>query len=55
MSCIVSSSSLCGVRAAPFYGRSPKDRYVVENEPSKNHVDWGDINVPMAPEVFDEL
>ncbi|MFC7441920.1 phosphoenolpyruvate carboxykinase (ATP) [Laceyella putida] len=35
-----------------FTGRSPKDKYMV-NEPSvTDHIDWGSVNQPMAPDQF---
>lgn len=34
-------------------GRSPKDKRVVENSTSKDHVWWGNVNVPISKEVFD--
>lgn len=34
-------------------GRSPKDKRVVENSASKEHVWWGNVNVPISKEVFD--
>jgi phosphoenolpyruvate carboxykinase (ATP) len=36
-------------------GRSPKDRYVVEDDWSKNKVWWGSVNKPVSMEVFDEM
>ncbi len=36
-------------------GRSPKDRFIVDDELTRSTVDWGAINQPMAPEVFRKL
>ncbi|NMM48081.1 phosphoenolpyruvate carboxykinase (ATP) [Marinigracilibium pacificum] len=38
-----------------FTGRSPKDRFVVEDEKTKDSVWWGDINIPISPENFDRI
>lgn len=38
-----------------YTGRSPKDRFVVEDSVSQNKVDWGSINQPVSQEVFDNL
>ncbi len=36
-------------------GRSPNDRYIVEDTWSKKNVDWGKVNKPVSQEVFDKL
>ena len=36
-------------------GRSPNDRFVVEDETSKNEVNWGDVNRPISQENFQRL
>ncbi len=38
-----------------FTGRSPKDRFIVEDETTKDAVWWGNINQPFSPENFDKL
>ncbi len=38
-----------------FTGRSPKDRFIVEDEKTKDSVWWGNINIAFAPEKFDQL
>uniref|UniRef100_A0A7S2PJ41 phosphoenolpyruvate carboxykinase (ATP) n=1 Tax=Leptocylindrus danicus TaxID=163516 RepID=A0A7S2PJ41_9STRA len=40
-----------------FTGRSPKDKWIVKNigSESDQNVDWGSVNQPVKPEVFDEL
>ncbi len=38
-----------------FTGRSPKDRYIVSDEKTKDSVWWGDINIPFDEEKFDLL
>ena len=43
------------VKTGKFTGRSPKDRYVVEDTKTKDTVFWGDINRPISSEVFDGL
>ncbi len=37
-----------------FVGRSPKDRFIVNNEAARS-VDWNDINQPIAQEQFDAI
>ncbi len=36
-------------------GRSPKDRFLVAHGASKSKIDWGAVNKPVTPEVFDVL
>ncbi len=36
-------------------GRSPKDRFIVEDEVTRNTVDWGKVNQPIATETFERL
>jgi phosphoenolpyruvate carboxykinase (ATP) len=33
-------------------GRSPKDKRVVNQSPSKDEVWWGSVNIPLEPEIF---
>jgi len=36
-------------------GRSPKDRYVVDEPNTTSNVDWGSVNVPISQDHFDQL
>ncbi|MXV19059.1 phosphoenolpyruvate carboxykinase (ATP) [Deinococcus xianganensis] len=36
-------------------GRSPKDRFIVEDDLTRDHVWWGGFNTPISPVVFDRL
>ncbi len=40
---------------APHTGRSPNDKFTVKEPSSEALVDWGAVNVPMAPEHFAAL
>jgi phosphoenolpyruvate carboxykinase (ATP) len=43
------------VKTGKFTGRSPKDKFVVEEPSIKDEIDWGAVNQPTTPEVFDNL
>ncbi len=38
-----------------FTGRSPKDRFIVEDELTAESVWWGDVNIRFSPEKFEAL
>ncbi|MFY0598814.1 MAG: phosphoenolpyruvate carboxykinase (ATP) [Cyclobacteriaceae bacterium] len=38
-----------------FTGRSPKDRFIVKDDLTKDEVWWGDINIAIEPEQFDRI
>ena len=43
------------VNTGKFTGRSPNDKYIVSQEPSKNKIWWGSVNKPLSAKIFDEL
>ncbi|MBI4224591.1 MAG: phosphoenolpyruvate carboxykinase (ATP), partial [Deltaproteobacteria bacterium] len=43
------------VRTGKYTGRSPQDRYIVQDETTGKEVAWGTINRPMAPGTFEKL
>ncbi|WP_421824714.1 phosphoenolpyruvate carboxykinase (ATP) [Flagellimonas oceanensis] len=49
------SSGALAVNTGEFTGRSPKDRFIVKDEITKDKVWWGDINIPFDSEKFDAL
>jgi phosphoenolpyruvate carboxykinase (ATP) len=38
-----------------FTGRSPKDKYFVDRDPSNKYIAWGDVNKKVSADVFAEL
>ena len=36
-------------------GRSPKDRFIIENDVTRDKVAWGAVNQPFSPETFETL
>jgi phosphoenolpyruvate carboxykinase (ATP) len=43
------------VRTGQFTGRSPKDKFIVRDETTDEHVQWGAVNQPMTEAQFDRL
>ena len=43
------------VRTGQFTGRSPKDKFLVRNEITDQHVHWGSVNQPMTEAKFERL
>jgi len=38
-----------------YTGRSPRDKYIVEEDSTKDNIWWGDVNQKLDEEIFDEL
>ncbi|MGE4546900.1 MAG: phosphoenolpyruvate carboxykinase (ATP) [Desulfurella sp.] len=43
------------VKSGKYTGRSPKDKYIVKQDPSKQQIWWGKENQEISPEDFDNL
>jgi phosphoenolpyruvate carboxykinase (ATP) len=43
------------VLTGKYTGRSPKDKYIVDQPSIHDDIDWGDINQPTDEETFDRL
>jgi phosphoenolpyruvate carboxykinase (ATP) len=53
--CKISSTGTAMCDTGIFTGRSPKDKYFVDQEPSNKHIAWGDVNKPIKKEIYEEL
>jgi phosphoenolpyruvate carboxykinase (ATP) len=43
------------VLTGKYTGRSPKDKFIVDQPAIHDDIDWGEINQPISEEVFDRL
>ena len=53
--CKISSTGTAMCDTGIFTGRSPKDKYFVDQSPSNEHISWGKINKKIDKETFDKL
>ncbi len=53
--CKISSTGTAMCDTGIFTGRSPKDKYFVDQAPSNEHIFWGDVNKKIEKEKFDKL
>ena len=51
---LTSTGAVCA-ETGKYTGRSPKDKYIVEEPSTKDKIDWGPVNQPISSEVFDHL
>ncbi|MDN5287093.1 MAG: pckA [Mucilaginibacter sp.] len=51
----LTDDNVLAIDTGEFTGRSPKDRYIVNDSLTKDTVWWGDVNIPVSTEVFDSL
>ena len=51
----ISSQGAIAVSTGEFTGRSPKDRFIVKDDVTKDEIWWSDINLPFDSEKFDLL
>lgn len=51
----LSSTGALAIDTGKFTGRSPKDRFIVLDDITRDTVWWGDINIQFSPADFDQL
>ncbi len=51
----LSSAGALSARTGQYTGRSPKDKFLVDDGETHGAVDWGKTNQPLSPEKFDGL
>lgn len=51
----VTQNGVLAINTGEFTGRSPKDRFIVKDDITKDKVWWGNINIPLSSDMFDSL
>jgi phosphoenolpyruvate carboxykinase (ATP) len=52
---VLSADEAIVIRTGKYTGRSPKDKYTVDQPSIHDEIDWGGFNQPIEQEVFDGL
>ncbi|MDQ0272265.1 phosphoenolpyruvate carboxykinase (ATP) [Cytobacillus purgationiresistens] len=52
---VLTSTGAVRATTGKYTGRSPKDKYIVEEASSKDKIDWGSVNQPISEESFNNL
>ncbi len=51
----ITTSGAAACDTGIFTGRSPKDKYFVDQAPSNKYISWGKVNKPIKKEIYDKL
>ncbi|MBM7692970.1 phosphoenolpyruvate carboxykinase (ATP) [Peribacillus deserti] len=52
---ILTSTGAVRAETGKYTGRSPKDKYTVDEAATRDKIDWGSVNQPISEEVFNNL
>ncbi|MFT4414907.1 phosphoenolpyruvate carboxykinase (ATP) [Fredinandcohnia humi] len=52
---ILTSTGAVRATTGKYTGRSPEDKYIVEEASTKDKIDWGKVNQPISEATFDKL
>lgn len=52
---VLSESGALVVNTGKYTGRSPNDRFIVRQSNVEEKINWGDINIPIEEEVFENI
>ncbi|MCA1032465.1 phosphoenolpyruvate carboxykinase (ATP) [Bacillus timonensis] len=52
---ILTSTGAVRATTGKYTGRSPKDKYIVDENSVKDKVEWGSVNRPISEDTFDKL
>jgi len=51
----LTNTGAVSVTTGKYTGRSPEDKFIVEEDSVKHLIDWGPVNKPISSEVFEKL
>lgn len=51
----ITNSGALNLNTGKYTGRSPRDRFIVDQESIHNDINWGKINIPIEQEAFDTI
>jgi phosphoenolpyruvate carboxykinase (ATP) len=51
---LTSTGAVCAT-TGKYTGRSPEDKFIVEEASTKDKIDWGSVNKPISEKVFEKL
>ncbi|HEX5554343.1 MAG TPA: phosphoenolpyruvate carboxykinase (ATP), partial [Chitinophagaceae bacterium] len=51
----LTDSGALAINTGKFTGRSPKDRFIVDDDKTNGSIDWNEINQPFTPENFAKI
>ena len=52
---VLSSTGSLSVKTGKFTGRSPDDKYIVDDEITHGAIDWGKVNRPISEDNFEKI
>lgn len=52
---VLTSTGAVKAETGKYTGRSPKDKFIVEEASVKDKIDWGPVNRPISEDVFNKL
>ncbi|WP_391202791.1 phosphoenolpyruvate carboxykinase (ATP) [Psychrobacillus sp. L4] len=52
---VLTSTGAVKAETGKYTGRSPQDKYIVDESISRDKIDWGSVNQPISSEIFESL
>ncbi|MFL5773867.1 MAG: phosphoenolpyruvate carboxykinase (ATP) [Flavisolibacter sp.] len=52
---VITDTGALAINTGEFTGRSPKDKFTVKDEITKDSIDWNDVNIPVDEKCFQTI